>query len=475
MPMLKRHAVTFTFALGVMDSLCALAAYAIGNYYSAFPEGAETFAEAFRGRMTYFILFVVVWCMTASDHHLFESHRSDSLIQQLIAAARAVLFSIFLSILTLFFLQQSLDRQFILIYGGAALAIIMAERLAMRLFLWSIRRRGLNFRQILVVGANDRARHFVDVIQERGQYGYVIHGILDDQEERMEVFEDLKVSYLGPVSTLEKLLTSEVIDEVYITLPVRSGYEQISTVANMCEAVGVPVRMLADFFPLRIARSRVHLLEDMPLISLTTVPEQVIQLGLKRTFDIISSTLGLMILLPALFLPLAILIKLESRGPVFFFQERVGLNQRRFKMMKFRSMNADAEAHRAELEAMNEADGPVFKIKHDPRVTRIGAFIRKYSLDEFPQLINVWLGHMSLVGPRPPIPAEVEDYSWDQRRRLSVRPGMTGLWQVSGRSDVGFEDWVRLDLQYIDTWSLANDFNILWQTFGVVLRGRGAA
>ena len=173
-------------------------------------------------------------------------------------------------------------------------------------------------------------------------------------------------------------------------------------------------------------------------------------------------------------LTIAILVKLDG-GPVFFAQERVGQNQRRFKMLKFRSMVVEAEALRADLEERNEADGPVFKIRDDPRITRVGKFIRKYSLDEFPQLINVWMGQMSLVGPRPPIPSEVEQYSWDQRRRLSVKPGMTGLWQVSGRSDVAFKDWVELDLVYIDTWSLFQDAFILLRTFRAVVQGRGAA
>ena len=179
------------------------------------------------------------------------------------------------------------------------------------------------------------------------------------------------------------------------------------------------------------------------------------------------------ILLP-LFLITALLIKLESRGPVFFYQERVGINQRRFKMYKFRSMVQDAEAQRESLEELNEKEGPIFKVSHDPRVTRIGRFIRKYSIDELPQIFNVLKGDMSLVGPRPPLPSEVEKYSWSQRRRLSVKPGMTGLSQVSGRSKLSFTDTVDLDLYYIDQWSLALVFRILLLTIPAVLKGRGA-
>ena len=209
-------------------------------------------------------------------------------------------------------------------------------------------------------------------------------------------------------------------------------------------------------------------------MSLSTTPETHGQLLVKRLIDFSVSSLGLLAVGWWLFPIVAALIKLESRGPVFFKQERVGQNGRRFHIYKFRSMVADAEQRKKELEALNEADGPVFKMRRDPRVTRVGSFLRKTSIDELPQLINVWLGHMSLVGPRPPIPSEVEQYSWEQRRRLSVRPGLTGLQQVSGRSDVSFDDWVAMDLAYIDEWSLMTDLQIMLLTVRVVLLGKGA-
>lgn len=473
--MLKRNAALLTFTLGIVDGLCALGAFALATYLADMPEGAITFGDAARDRLIYLFWFIVMWCLAATDQHLFESQRHESLQEQLWALAKALLFSLVLSILISVYFRGGLEERFTIAYLVGTFAFIIAFRVGLRLFLWQIRRQGFNFRQIVIIGANRRARHFAEVIANRGQYGYVLRGVLDDEPERMEHFSDFDVEYIGPVNALESLLTREVIDEVYITLPVRSYYEQIQVVANRCESIGIPVRLVADFFPLRIARSRVHLMEDVPVISMSAVPEQYFQLAMKRFFDIAASTAGLAVLIPILFVPLAILIKLESRGPVFFAQERVGLNRRHFKMLKFRSMVADAEARRKELEELNEADGPVFKIRNDPRITRVGRFIRKYSLDEFPQLINVWLGDMSLVGPRPPIPSEVEDYTWEERRRLSVRPGMTGLWQVSGRSDTSFEEWVRLDLQYIDTWSLFLDFHILWRTYGAVVKGRGAA
>jgi lipopolysaccharide/colanic/teichoic acid biosynthesis glycosyltransferase len=198
-------------------------------------------------------------------------------------------------------------------------------------------------------------------------------------------------------------------------------------------------------------------------------------LALKRALDMAVSGLFLVTVAWWLFAFVALIIKLDSKGPVFFLQDRVGLNQRRFKCIKFRSMVVNAEELKAQLAEHNEADGPVFKMRRDPRMTRVGRWIRKFSIDEMPQIVNVFVGDMSLVGPRPPVPSEVENYTWDQRRRLSVRPGITGLQQVSGRSDVDFNDWVELDLAYIDNWSLMEDIRILFRTFQVVLQAKGAA
>jgi exopolysaccharide biosynthesis polyprenyl glycosylphosphotransferase len=196
--------------------------------------------------------------------------------------------------------------------------------------------------------------------------------------------------------------------------------------------------------------------------------------ALKRSFDIAASGLGLLAISPIL-IASAIAIKLDSRGPVFFKQARHGRGGREFRIVKFRSMVVDAEARRRELEHLNEMNGPVFKIKSDPRVTRVGRFIRATSIDELPQLFNVILGHMSLVGPRPPLPTEVAEYEPWQRRRLSVRPGITGPWQVSGRNDVDFEQWMKLDLGYIDNWSIWLDLEILLRTVPAVVMRAGAS
>ena len=259
-----------------------------------------------------------------------------------------------------------------------------------------------------------------------------------------------------------------------VCLPVRSYYELAQNLADLCLGVGVSMRMVADLFPLQMATSRVYELEGIPMLSLTMVSENTTQLVVKRITDILLACLLLVVLSP-LMLTVAVLIRLTSKGPVLFRQERAGLNHRKFQMIKFRSMVDNAELQRADLEALNEVDGPIFKIRDDPRITPFGRLLRRYSIDELPQLLNVLKGDMSLVGPRPHPTEEVAKYTWHHRRRLSVKPGLTGLAQVSGRSELNWEDAVELDLTYIDTWSLAKDIWILLKTLRAVALAHGAA
>jgi exopolysaccharide biosynthesis polyprenyl glycosylphosphotransferase len=258
-----------------------------------------------------------------------------------------------------------------------------------------------------------------------------------------------------------------------ISLPVKSHYDKINTIINLCEQQGIIIRLLSDLFDLKIAKSYVDSLDGIPLITLHAVPLGQLPLLVKRTLDIMISSIALLLLLPLL-LAFSILIKLDSKGPVFFIQERMGLNKRKFKLLKFRTMINNAELLQEQLRNFNEVSGPVFKIKNDPRLTRVGRWLRKTSVDELPQLINVLKGDMSLVGPRPPIPREVEQYQLKDRRRLSMKPGITCLWQVNGRSNVSFERWMELDKEYIDNWSLWLDFKILAKTIPAVIRGSGA-
>lgn len=470
----KRHPTSIIVTEGLLDTACVFGAGVFAARLTA-PEVRETWAE-FADHLSYFIGFVVAWWAAAAGQRLFASRRSENLSSQISDVVKAVALStVFSGFFDAFVTGRSLDHSYLLSFAACALVLLAAFRSMVRLSLWHVRRRGYNTRQILIAGANERARHLVEVMARHGRYGYQLMGALDDDAERVTCLAEYDVPYLGKLGDLERVLMTHVIDEVYVCLPVRGYYEQITSMAHLCEGIGTPIRMIADLFPLRVATSRARQLEDIPLLSLSTVPEAPVQLLTKRFMDLVVSSAFLLAVAWWLFPVLAVLIKWDSRGPVFFLQERVGLNQRRFRMIKFRSMVADAEQIKHRLAALNEADGPVFKIREDPRITRVGRWLRRFSLDELPQFINVFLGHMSLVGPRPPVPEEVKQYTWNQRRRLSVRPGVTGLQQISGRSDLDFKRWIEFDLAYIDNWSLMEDLRILFRTIGAVVLARGAA
>ncbi|WP_224363482.1 exopolysaccharide biosynthesis polyisoprenyl-phosphate hexose-1-phosphate transferase EpsZ [Hyalangium versicolor] len=279
---------------------------------------------------------------------------------------------------------------------------------------------------------------------------------------------------LGKVGELEDVLCRVPVDVVYISGNVQKHGQEMQAAIKLCERFGIPFALPAH--PFRMDRARPehnHAVADGYLHFVTYAPRPH-QMAIKRLFDIISSTAGLVVLSPLL-ISVAVIIKLTSRGPIFFQQKRVGLHGKPFNMLKFRSMVVNAEELRLKLEAQNEQSGPVFKIKNDPRITGIGRFIRKYSIDELPQLLNVLRGEMSVVGPRPPLPAEVEKYAAWQRRRLSVRPGLTCIWQVSGRNQISFEEWMYLDMQYIDNWTLLTDLGLILKTVPVVITGNGAS
>jgi exopolysaccharide biosynthesis polyprenyl glycosylphosphotransferase len=265
------------------------------------------------------------------------------------------------------------------------------------------------------------------------------------------------------------------VDEVVVCLPIRSYYETISDIIRMCEDLGLVVRVPADFFESRLVHAYLDELHNTPVLTLRTDAPPPVSIAVKRLVDVAGSAVALILLSPLLAL-IAVAIKMDSHGPVLFIQDRVGLRRKMFSMLKFRTMAVDAERRQAELEDHNEVNGGAFKIKNDPRTTRVGRLLRKLSLDELPQFWNVFRGDMSLVGPRPLPLRDVERFDSDwQKRRFSVKPGLTCLWQINGRHEIDFEHWMEMDLQYIDNWSLSLDFDILFKTLPAVLRGTGAS
>ncbi len=297
-----------------------------------------------------------------------------------------------------------------------------------------------------------------------------VHGYLRFTDEAAH--SRLPAKLLGTVDDLEKVLRERAFDEIYIAGNAMKHATEMQATIRICERYGIPFALPASHF--RFDRARpAHEIRD-GYVHYLTYEHKPVQMAFKRLFDLAASGFALIALFP-LFFSVALIIKLTSKGPIFFKQERVGRYGAPFYMLKFRSMVTNAEELKAKLMAFNEQSGPVFKMKHDPRVTGIGRFIRKFSIDELPQLINILRGEMSIVGPRPPVPPEVAKYEPWQRRRLSVRPGLTCVWQVSGRNNISFEEWMYLDMQYIDHWNLKQDFQLILKTVPVVLLGRGAS
>lgn len=325
-------------------------------------------------------------------------------------------------------------------------------------------------RHAVIVGSANAAR-VAEELRSHAEWNYSLLGVVDSAPIDTE---RTQLPALGKISDLEEILMRQVVDEVIITLPVKTHYATIERVIVVCERVGVQVQYPDDPFDVSWSNHCHRADQDHPKVVLKMVSEDY-RHGIKRAIDIAGALMGLILCAP-LFLVVAIFIKCTSKGPVLFKQERYGLGKRIFCIYKFRTMVQDAEAAQAALEHLNQNSGPVFKIFKDPRVTPVGAFLRKASIDELPQLINVLKGEMSLVGPRPLNLRDVGRFSeaW-LMRRFSVKPGLTCLWQISGRSNVSFDRWIELDLQYIDHWSLQLDLRILALTLPVVLRGTGAA
>lgn len=381
-----------------------------------------------------------------------------------------------LLVIVVIFRRSNVNADVILFFAVLSFLLTYFGRFVMRALLGWMYRHHRNMRNLLLVGWNNRTYDFLNRIISKPQLGYRIVGYIDDVPDgggHRKAAPSLQ--HLGTLQDFAEVVDRGAIDEVVITLPIRSYYEQINHLIQACEIQGIKAHLLSDFFQLRIARVHADDLDGIPVLTLAAGTWALWPYTVKRAFDFAAAAV-LLIFLSPVFLLIAILIKfLSPGGPVFFEQERIGHNRRRFRIYKFRTMVPDAERLQQQFEGLNEAHGPVFKIKYDPRITPIGRVLRKTSLDELPQLFNVMKGDMSLVGPRPLPVRDVARFEepW-LKRRFSVKPGLTCLWQVNGRSNTAFDEWIKQDLEYIDHWSLGLDFKILAMTIRAVLRGSGA-
>ncbi len=423
-----------------------------------------------------FVLALFTCHFVLSICGLYRSRRLSSRRAEIIDVLKAMTLSVmcFVAIGSGFSIRM-ITLPFLVDFWAVSTTLLCGFRLLLRVVLARVRARGRNLRHMLILGTNPRAVEFARRISANPERGYRLLGFVDDEWAGMADFRRRGLPLVSDYPGLAEFLRRNVVDEVAIYLPFGSFYRHYSEVAGLCEQHGIIMRFNSDIFGLKTARWRAEEFDGDHYIATYTGAGAGWPLVMKRGLDITISTLLLLLLAPALIVT-ALAIKLTSTGPIFFLQERVGLNKRRFRIYKFRTMVPHAEKLIAGLEARNEVAGPVFKIRNDPRITPIGRFLRRSSIDEVPQLLNVLKGDMSLVGPRPLPVRDYEGFNEDwQRRRFSVKPGITCLWQVNGRSGISFDQWMLLDLQYMDEWSLWLDFKILAKTVPAVLKGSGAA
>ncbi len=409
----------------------------------------------------------------------YRSHRRISLLEESSAVLRvsATATGLFAVAVWGFRLDERLlgsdriSRGWIVLFALLTAVLLLSEKLTLRLTARQVRARGLNFRTIVVVGTGRTAGAIAEALSEHRWWGYRVHGFFALEEG--EPPDPRALPILGSIADLAPMLAENVVDEVVFAVAPRDLGRFEELVLSLQDQ-GVLVRLALDVLPHAQTRVGLEEIDGVPLVTLSTAPSGPLQLAVKRSMDVALSLLLLLLALPVLAL-VALAIRLGSGGAVFFSQRRCGLNGRVFTLYKFRTMVEGAEGRLDEVAHLNEMTGPVFKSRRDPRITRLGRLLRRFSLDELPQFWNVLRGDMSLVGPRPPIPEEVARYQRWQRRRLAMKPGLTCLWQIRGRNDLDFDEWMRLDLEYIDNWSPWLDLKILARTLPVVLSGRGAS
>ena len=431
-----------------------------------------------RIKIVNFVLFlslILLWHFTFSFYGLYLSKRLSMVKKEIIDIVKATsMGTLAIYIFSILYKISLVTPFFIICFWTSSTLITILTRLVLRYILSWIRRQGRNLRYLIIVGTNSKAVEIANKIESEKEIGYVLLGFVDEGWSGLDEFKKNGYPLIADFNGFTKFIRNNVVDEVLISLPVKSYYQKTNRIIASCESQGILVKHLSNVYNTKLSNSKLEYFNDESFVSHYTGSMNEWQVVIKRILDIIVSSIMLILFAP-IFLFIPIIIKITSPGPVLFVQERVGLNKRRFKLYKFRTMFKDAELKQTELENHNEVVGPVFKIKNDPRITKVGRILRKTSLDEIPQLLNVLKGDMSLVGPRP---LPVRDYmgfdkDW-HRRRFSIRPGITCLWQVNGRSNIPFEKWMEMDMEYIDRWSLWLDLKILTKTIPAVLQGIGA-
>lgn len=468
------HAIDLTF-LSIADFflvwLAAFVAWWIRFEAGSQPEWGHEYWRVTGHHWAFLYLYSVLFLLFAYTNKLYVPPRRPEFLRQALEVVKVSLTAAFA--LTAF-IYVSGDKTISRGVIGGTLMLSVVLLVAWRAFLRFPGVGGLTeARNVLIVGAGPAGKALQQYLEETPQLGYSVKGFVDRRASQREPVASSPVPdkpILGAVSNLESILRIHFIDEVLVTLP--TARDLIKEVVERARLFGTQVRVVTDLYDGLALGAPIESVGQFPTVTLHYQPIPTLQLTIKRSADAVLSAIALLLLSPV-FLLIAILIKLDSRGPVFYSSVRLGKKGTTFVCHKFRTMVADAEKRKASLQHLNERDGILFKISNDPRITKLGRFLRKWSLDELPQLWNVLKGDMSLVGPRPPIPDEYKQYAVEHLRRLEVLPGLTGLWQVQSRQSPSFDDYIRLDLKYVDSWSVWLDITLIAKTLYVVLAGTG--
>jgi exopolysaccharide biosynthesis polyprenyl glycosylphosphotransferase len=467
---LRRHITALRLSLMAADALSAIVLFAGTSLLRFGPSWVAVWQRDGLPAPLGMAIWAAAWVMVLWLYGLYRLRTRWSMRAAAADILRATLLIAILVFVALFaFNLPQVSRLFLILLFAGQLAIGVWSRLVIRELFRFTRARGMNTRYVLVVGTSPAAEAFADRIERHRELGLRVIGHLGHGPthpgERLP-----KRPILGRLEDIETVLHDRVVDEVAICLRLED-WALVEAITRMCAEEGKVVRIPGESSSPRLDGALVETFDDLTIQSLVYGPDRVMGLLGKRALDVAGASLGLLVASPAL-LVLAAMVRLGDRGPVLFRQTRVGLHGRAFSVIKFRTMIPNAEEQLEVLLDHNEIEGPAFKVTDDPRISRVGRFLRRTSLDELPQLWNVIRGEMSLVGPRPPLPSEVAHYDIWHRRRLSMKPGITGLWQVSERRNPDFDRWVTLDLDYIDRWSLWLDVKILVRTLPAMLEGR---
>jgi exopolysaccharide biosynthesis polyprenyl glycosylphosphotransferase len=466
--MIRRHATALRLLLMGADVLSALGLFVATSMLRFGDAWLETWRSAGIDALAAATLYAATWVTLLWILGLYRLRARWTARIEIQDVGRAAVLLGLITFSALFaFKLPDVSRLFLLTLFVAQVVLTLVSRGIVRALLHALRDRGHNLRYMLVVGTGKDARRFADRVERHRQLGLRVIG-------HLAVHGSPRVAgrrpVLGSIDDIETVLRDRIVDEVAVCLPA-DDLHWVEPVARLCEEVGKIVRIPLDDVPVSLPGGRVEDFDGGKILSLVYGPDRAIGLVAKRLIDVALAVVAMILLLPV-FVIIGLVIYLSDGRPVIFRQTRVGLHGRPFEVAKFRTMVRDAEARIDELVDQNEIKGHAFKITDDPRLTRIGRILRATSLDELPQVWNVLLGEMSLVGPRPPLPREVASYDLWHRRRLSMKPGVTGLWQVAARRDDDFDRWVALDLAYIDRWSIWLDLKIIAKTIPAMLQGR---